>query len=111
MQAVSWFPVYVILLIWLFLSLSPLLLLRARSRRAQFAGFLVPMAIVLTARVVVPALVRPAVYPLYISPREASLSVLALILLTLPFCSMPGRMARRARPTQRMPTNAPPPVC
>jgi hypothetical protein len=83
LRDMTFYPVYAILLAWLFISVAPLLLLRARSRRGQVAGLLSPIVVVLIARTAVPWLARPDFSPLRIWLSDMLLSVFTLLILVL----------------------------
>jgi hypothetical protein len=58
LRDMAFYPLYAVLLPLLFVGVAPLLFLRARSWRVQVIGLLVPIAIMLAARDVVPLLAR-----------------------------------------------------
>jgi hypothetical protein len=81
----SFYPVYALLVSWLFIGVAPLLLLRARSQRGRVIGLLAPIVVVLIARVVVPWLAHPELHPLRIWLGDTLLSVFTLLILALSF--------------------------
>jgi hypothetical protein len=83
LRDMAFYPLYAILMSWLFIGVAPLLFLRARSRRGRMLGLLAPVVVVLIARVVVPWLARPAVHPPRIWLGDALLSVFTLLILLL----------------------------
>lgn len=83
LRDMTFYPVYAILLSWLFIGVAPLLLLRARSSRGQVVGLLSPIGIVLIVRTVIPWLARPDFHPLRIWIGDVLMSVFALLILLL----------------------------
>lgn len=79
------YPVFVVSLRLLFMSVGPLLFLRAQSLRGQVAGLLTPMGVVLVARVLVPWLVVPSSHPARIWWGDTLLSVFMLLTFILAF--------------------------
>lgn len=85
LQSEAWYPVYDVFINWLFISIAPLLFLRAHSRYGQVVGLLSPIVIALVARVLVPWLASPAFQPLRIGFWDLGLSVFALLFMFLAF--------------------------
>lgn len=79
------YPLYVIPLVWMLVSVSPLLLLRAQTLRGQAIGLLAPALVWGIARVIVPLLFRPDFHPLSIWLGDALLSGFVVFLLALAF--------------------------
>jgi hypothetical protein len=79
----TFYPIYVLLLSWFFISVAPLLLLRARSQRGRAVGLLAPIVVALIMRVAVPWLVRPGFHPLRVWLGDALGSAFAVLLLVL----------------------------
>lgn len=79
------YAAYAVLMRLLFMSVGPLLLLRAQSLQGQVAGLLTPMAVVLVARVLVPWLVSPSSHPARIWWGDVLLSVFTLLAFSLAF--------------------------
>lgn len=81
----AFYPLYVIPLIWMLVSLAPLFLMRAQTLRGQAIGLLAPALVWGVARIVVPRLVRPDFHPLYVWLGDALLSAFVLFVLALTF--------------------------
>lgn len=79
------YPLYVMPLVWMLMSVAPLLLLRAQTLRAQAIGLLAPALVWGTARIAVPWLFRPDFHPLSVWLGDALLSALILFVLALTF--------------------------
>ena len=78
-------PLYVIPLIWMLLSVAPLLLLRAQTLRGRAIGLLAPALVWGTARIAVPLLFRPGFHPLSVWLGDALVSAFVLFVLALAF--------------------------
>jgi hypothetical protein len=81
----AFFPLYVIPLIWLLVSVAPLLLMRAQTLRGRAIGLLAPALVWAIARIVVPLFVRPDFHPLYVWLGDTLLSAFVLFVLALTF--------------------------
>ena len=79
------YPLYIIPLVWMLVSVAPLLLLRARTLRGQAIGLLAPALVWGTARIAVPLLFRPDFHPLSTWLGDALLSAFVLFILALTF--------------------------
>jgi hypothetical protein len=79
------YPLYVIPLVWMLVSVAPLLLLRAQTLRGRATGLLAPALVWGTARIAVPLLFRPDFHPLSIWLGDALLSAFVLFVLALTF--------------------------
>lgn len=79
------YPLYVIPLVWMLVSVAPLLLLRAQTLRGRAIGLLAPALVWGTARVAVPWLFRPDFHSLFMWLGNALLSALVLFVLALTF--------------------------
>jgi hypothetical protein len=79
------YPLYVIPLVWMLVSVAPLLLLRAQTLRGRAIGLLAPVLVWGTARLAVPLLARPGFHPLSVWLGDALLSVFVLFILALTF--------------------------
>jgi len=79
------YPLYVIPLVWMLVSVAPLLLLRAQTLRGRAIGLLAPALVWGTARIAVPLLIHPDFHPRSIWLGEALLSAFILFLLALTF--------------------------
>jgi hypothetical protein len=85
LQPLPLYPLYVIPLIWMLVSVAPLLLLRAQTRRGRAIGLLAPALVWGTARIVVPWLFRPDFHPFSVWLGDALLSAFVLFVLALAF--------------------------
>lgn len=79
------YPLYVIPLVWMLVSVAPLLLLRAQTLRGRAIGLLAPALAWGTARIAVPLLFRPDFHPLSIWLGDALGSAFVLFVLALTF--------------------------
>lgn len=79
------YALYVAPLIWMLVSVAPLLLMRAQTLRGRAIGFLAPALIWGIARVVVPWLSRPDFHSLSVWLGDALLSAFVLFVLALTF--------------------------
>jgi hypothetical protein len=84
-DAQPFYPLYVIPLPWMLVSVAPLLLLRAQTLRGRAIGLLAPALIWGTARIAVPLLFRPDFHPPSIWLGDALLSASVLFVLALAF--------------------------
>lgn len=85
MNSQPFYPLYVIPLVWMLVSVAPLLLLRAQTLRGRATGLLAPVLVWGIARVTVPLVFRPDFLPLSIWLGEALLSAFILFVLALAF--------------------------
>ncbi len=85
MDTQPFYPLYAIPLVWMLVSLAPLLLLRAQTLRSRATGLLAPTLVWGTARIAVPLLFRPGFHPLSIWLGEALFSAFVVFLLALTF--------------------------
>jgi hypothetical protein len=81
----SFYPLYIIPLIWMLVSVAPLFLMRAPTLRGQAIGLLAPALVWGIARIAVPVLLRPDFHPLSVWLGEALLSAFVLLALALSF--------------------------
>ncbi len=81
----SFYPLYVIPLLWMVVSIAPLFLMRAQTLRGQAIGLLAPALVWGVARVAVPVLIRPDFHSLSIWLNEALLSAFVVLALALAF--------------------------
>lgn len=79
------YPLYVIPLVWMLVSVAPLLLLRAQTLRGRAIGLLAPALVWGTARIAVPLMFRQEFHPLSIPLGEALLSASVLFVMALSF--------------------------
>jgi hypothetical protein len=79
------YPFYVVPLMWMMVSIAPLLLMRARTLRGQAIGLLAPALVWGIIRIAVPVLVRPDFHPNYVWRGEALLSAFVIFILALTF--------------------------
>jgi hypothetical protein len=86
------YPLFVIPLVWMLVSVAPLLLLRAQTLRGRAIGLLAPALVWGTARIAVPLLFNPELHPPAIWLGEALSSAFVLFVLALTFYlySQPG---------------------
>lgn len=86
------YPLYVIPLVWMLVSIAPLLLLRAQTLRNRAIGLLAPALVWGTARIAVPVLFRPEFHSPSIWLSDALLSAFVLFVLAFSFrlYSQPG---------------------
>jgi hypothetical protein len=106
LRDMAFYPWYAFLLYGLFMSIAPLFLLRARSLRGQAFGLLMPVGIMLAARVVVPWLARPEFHRLRTWLGDMLLSVFTLLLFALALV-LYTRPDRPERPANTAETNQP----
>ena len=85
LNAQPFYPLYVIPLLWMLVSVAPLLLLRAQTLRGRAIGLLAPALVWGTARIAVPVLFRPDFHPLSVWLGEVLLSAIVLFVLALTF--------------------------
>ncbi len=100
------YPVFVVFIRLLFMSVGPLLFLRAQSLRGQAAGLLTPMVLVLVARVLVPWLVIPSSHPARIWWGDTLLSAFMLLAFILAF-ALYARVDRMESPIAPQETEQP----
>lgn len=79
------YALYVLLVIWLLVTIAPLLLLRAQTLPGQAAGLLAPALAWGAARIIVPWLVSPDFHPVSTWLGEALLSTGIVLVLALTF--------------------------
>lgn len=79
------YPIFVVFIRLLFMSIGPLLFLRAQSLRGQVLGLLTPVVLVLVARVLVPWLAVPSSHPARIWWGDTLLSAFMLLAFILAF--------------------------
>jgi hypothetical protein len=81
----AFYPLYVLLMALLFVSIAPLLLLRAQSQRGQGVGLLAPILFSLILGVAVPWLVFQDSRPLRVWLGNTGLALFALFILSLAY--------------------------
>jgi hypothetical protein len=96
MNTQPFYLLYVIPMVWMLVSVSPLLLLRAQTLRGRATGLLAPVLVWGIARIAVPLLFRPDFLPLSIWLGEALLSGFMLLVLALAFYLYAGPGHHRA---------------
>jgi hypothetical protein len=83
LQGFTFYPIYVLVLSLFFMTVAPLLLLRARSQVRRVAGLLVPAGFALMLGMAVPWLAYPDFHPMRIWLGNMGIALLGLLILAL----------------------------